>query len=85
MENKEKTQEELNKEVTTKIHELRAHAKSLTDLCDNLIKIANGGVPALTAVKEAKEVAEGMKEAKESLDLVRRVFKARATALLKDC
>ncbi len=74
-----------SKEVSAQIQELRAHAQSLTALCQNLILMANGGVPALTVAQEAKEVSDGMKDAKETLDKVRKVLKPRAQAILKDC
>lgn len=76
--------DEMNKEIGAHVAELRAHAKQLTDLCENLAKIANGGEAAITAMKEAKVISEDMKAAKEALDKVRKAMKARATAVLKE-
>ncbi len=79
------TKEDLSKEIQSNLSDLKAHAEGLLKLCTQLQTIANGGDAALTAVKDAKVVADNMKDAKESLDKVRKALKVRAQAILKDC
>jgi hypothetical protein len=87
MEDKNSTgsKEDLSKEIQSNLSDLKAHAEGLLKLCSQLQTIANGGDAALTAVKDAKVVADNMKEAKEALDKVRKALKTRAQAILKDC
>jgi hypothetical protein len=79
------SKEDLSKEIHSNLSDLKAHAESLLKLCTMLTSIANGGDAALTAVKDAKVVADSMKDAKEALDKVRKALKTRAQAILKDC
>lgn len=79
------TKEDLSKEIQSNLSDLKSHAEGLLKLCSQLQSIANGGDAALTAVKEAKVVAENMKGAKDALDKVRKALKVRAAQILKDC
>lgn len=79
------TKEEMNREINSQIKELKSYGENLVKLCDQLSRIANGGDAALTAVKDAKVVADEMKGAKDALDKVRKALKTRAQAILKDC
>lgn len=79
------SKEDLSKEIQSNLSDLKDHAEGLLKLCGQLQSIANGGDAALTAVKEAKVVAENMKGAKDALDKVRKALKIRAAQILKDC
>lgn len=65
--------EEIAKEVTAELNGLREHANALNKLCESLALAARGDA-AVNAV-------EGMKEAKESVEKVR---KQRIQERLKD-
>ena len=79
------SKEDLSKEIQSNLSDLREHAQGLLALCTQLQTIANNGDAALTAIKEAKVVADNMKDAKDALDKVRKALKTRAQAILKDC
>jgi len=79
------SKEDLSKEIQSNLTDLKAHAEGLLKLCNQLQSISNGGDAALTAIKDAKAVAENMKDAKEALDKVRKALKARTAQILKDC
>ena len=79
------TKEDLSKEIQANLSDLKEHAQGLLSLCTRLQTIANNGDAALTAIKEAKVVADNMKDAKDALDKVRKALKTRAQAILKDC
>lgn len=84
-ENAGASKEDLSKEIQSNLSDLKAHGEALLKLCSQLQSIANGGDAALTAVKDAKVVADSMKDAKSALDNVRKALKVRAQAILKDC